>query len=67
MAQVDLTVVESLLTVLAFAIIDKKMHPNNVMKKMVVNRMTEETIAMTRPILDSLFADAVNHIIISRR
>ena len=43
------------------------MHPNNVIKKMVVNRMTEETIAMTRPILDSLSADAVNHIIIRRR
>ena len=37
------------------------------MKKTVVNRMTEETIAMTMPILDSIFADAVNHIIISRR
>ena len=35
------------------------------MKKIIVNRMIEETAAMIVPILD-MFADAVNHIIIDK-
>ena len=41
------------------------MHPNNIMKKMVVDRMIEETTAIIMPILD-MSVDAVNHIIIDK-
>ena len=43
-----------------------QMHPN-IMKKTVINRMIEETVAVTRLIISSLdvFADSVNNTLIA--